>query len=488
MTDQVSGGVLPSGCGWAGDDRRSLGSRATRTRWAAIGAALAVIAGVGGVSLSGAVTGSVTPQVTSITPCRIMDTRPAPRTVGPRSTPLQAGTTHTIRVTGANGACTIPGDATSVFVNVTVVAPAATGFLTVFPAGGTRPTASLLNFASGQPSVSNLANASLSATGELSFFVSGGPVDLIADISGFSSGARLSTEQLAQLRWDRDRARPRSVTVGASPGAMAFDGTNVWVANAGGNTVSRINASTGVKVPSDIGVGSGPSALAFDGTNMWVANRLVGTLARVNAATGEPATALIVGGQPQALAFDGTRMWVANRTLGTVSAFDVVTGSGIGGQLYPPNSEPRALAFDGFRIWATLLGASKVERVDATTPLVVSFESLATALGPSAVAFDGSTIWVANQGANSVSRFSTDGVKLTPDIVVGDNPIGLAFDGRNMWVANQSSNAVSRIDVTSLSKLPDLALGSGQGGIVFDGANMWLSLPGANKVVSLRAT
>jgi YVTN family beta-propeller protein len=488
VAEQTRGGTLPDGCDWARDDRRSVGTRAIRTRWAAIGAALAVIAGVGGVSASGAINSSVTPQVTSITPCRIMDTRPAPRTVGPRSTPLQANTTHTIQVTGVNGGCRIPGDATSVFVNVTVVSPAATGFLTVFPAGAARPATSVLNFATGQPSLSNFASAALSSTGGLSFFVSGGPVDLIADISGFTTGARLSGDELTQLRWDLDRSRTKSANVGSSPTAVAFDGTNVWVANFNSKSVSRINAVTGEKVLPDITVGTGPTALAFDGTRMWVANRTAGTLTRIDVATGQVLPAIVPGSQPRGLAFDGTRMWVSSVGSDDVRAFDAATGALIGTETYPAGSDPVGIAYSGGQIWTALQSSNVVARIGTDPPFVVSLESAATGLGPSAVAFDGVNIWVANQGQNSVSRYRRDGVKITPDIAVGDNPIGLAFDGSNMWVANQNSNVVSRIDTTTSVKLPDIAVTAGAGGIVFDGANMWLSFPSQNRVVSLRAT
>jgi len=62
------------------------------------------------------------------------------------------------------------------------------------------------------------------------------------------------------------------ITVGNQPSALAFDGTNMWVANRGSDTIARYNVFTGDMVGTEIAVGIQPVALAFDGTNMWVAN------------------------------------------------------------------------------------------------------------------------------------------------------------------------------------------------------------------------
>jgi hypothetical protein len=129
-------------------------------------------------------------------------------------------------------------------MNVTLVGPAQPGFITVFPGGGDRPNASNLNYTAGQAPTPNLVDATLSSSGQLAFYASAGPVNLIADITSYTTGARLSTSDLAQNRWDHDRAKPVTVTVGSSPLGVAFDGTNIWVANVGSNNVSKINPTT----------------------------------------------------------------------------------------------------------------------------------------------------------------------------------------------------------------------------------------------------
>ena len=241
MTDQhTSSQTGPASCSC--EHRR----HGWRSRWAAIGAAIAVVAGVGGISWAGATNPQVVPSTVSITPCRVMDTRPAPNTVGPRSTPLAGGSTHTIQVTGTNGNCQIPNDAASVLVNVTVVGPLANGFLTAFPSGATRPTAANINYTAGQSPVANLVNAALGADGQLSFFASGGPVNLVADISGYTTAARMTASQVAQNRWDKDLAKPATIDVAGiseAQSVVAFDGTSIWVAGGVASGVRKFDFS-----------------------------------------------------------------------------------------------------------------------------------------------------------------------------------------------------------------------------------------------------
>ena len=97
-----------------------------RSRWAAIGAAVAVALAGGGLGIAHAVSSPPANQVTSLmTPCRLLDTRVAPYGVGARQTPLGPQETFTATVWGTNGNCTIPSTATGIVANVTVVNPTA---------------------------------------------------------------------------------------------------------------------------------------------------------------------------------------------------------------------------------------------------------------------------------------------------------------------------------------------------------------------------
>ncbi|TPW13995.1 MAG: hypothetical protein FD127_1697, partial [Acidimicrobiaceae bacterium] len=144
---------------------------ATRSRWAAIGAAVAVSMGAGGVlTTSASVDFGVRTVLVPITPCRLIDTRRPTDNVGPRATPLGAGEIYEAAVRGANGRCTIPSDAVAVELSIVAVNATAASFLTAFPSDVLRPNASNLNWVANQAPTSGSVKAALSANGHVSFF------------------------------------------------------------------------------------------------------------------------------------------------------------------------------------------------------------------------------------------------------------------------------------------------------------------------------
>jgi hypothetical protein len=130
---------------------------------------------------SNAVTPTAPEPYHPLTPARITDTRTgsglpnAGKTLGP-------ATTLDVQVTGAGGVP--PTGATAVVLNVTATGPTASSYLTVWPTGASRPTASNLNFGPGQ-TVPNLVEVGLGTNGKVSLFNAGGNVDVVVDVEGY---------------------------------------------------------------------------------------------------------------------------------------------------------------------------------------------------------------------------------------------------------------------------------------------------------------
>jgi len=194
-------------------------SSLVRSRWAAIGAAIAVTLGGGGLIGVSASNGAGQSTYTPVTPVRIMDTRSDGK-VGALDTagsgdPRQLKVTGTIATIGAGTQTVVPVGATAVSLNVTAVATETNdygGFLTVYPCG-TRPDASHMNFGSGE-TLANAVTVPISDSGNICFYVYG-KAHLLADVVGFYE---LS-----------DSAPP-----GGSTGASAYE---VWLEQ--GNTGSK---------------------------------------------------------------------------------------------------------------------------------------------------------------------------------------------------------------------------------------------------------
>ena len=154
-----------------------------RTRWAALGAVVAITLSAGGIGTAGVGSGERTVFV-AITPCRVIDTRPASQ-VGPRATPLGSNETYTVSAHGTSGRCTIPADAVALSLNVTAVGATLPTFLTIWAAGQARPGSSSLNPAPGQPPTPNAVVTDLSGAGRFSVYNKQGSVHFLADINGY---------------------------------------------------------------------------------------------------------------------------------------------------------------------------------------------------------------------------------------------------------------------------------------------------------------
>jgi hypothetical protein len=106
-----------------------------------------------------------------------------------------AGSVTQLTVGGRGG---VPASASAVALSVTVTGATAPGFITVFPCGGSIPTAATLNYAAGA-TVSNAAIVQTGPGGTVCIY-SMNELDLIVDVNGYHPvGATLKSVQPARL-------------------------------------------------------------------------------------------------------------------------------------------------------------------------------------------------------------------------------------------------------------------------------------------------
>jgi subtilase family serine protease len=120
---------------------------------------------------------------TPVGPARILDTRSH---IGvSTTTPVKADTAVSVQVAGAGG---VPATgASAVVLNVTATAPTASGYLTAYPSGSTRPTASNINWVKGETRP-NLVVVPIGAGGKVNLYNgSAGTVHFVADVFGYYS-------------------------------------------------------------------------------------------------------------------------------------------------------------------------------------------------------------------------------------------------------------------------------------------------------------
>jgi ELWxxDGT repeat protein len=112
----------------------------------------------------------------TVAPCRMVDTR--------SGAALSSGFVRTLVLVSR---CGIPSTARAVAANLTVIQPAAAGFLRVYPSGSSAPMTSTVNFSAGVTRTNNaiLALGAGDADAFLSLAGGSGGADLVVDVVGY---------------------------------------------------------------------------------------------------------------------------------------------------------------------------------------------------------------------------------------------------------------------------------------------------------------
>jgi hypothetical protein len=155
--------------------------RGSRTRWAIVGAAAAMMFGAAGLARAGSVETSSS-GYTAISPVRVVDTRVG---LGAATAPVGPGTTTFGPWTSPGP---VPPDATGVMLNVTELNGSEQSFLTVYPTTSPAdipPVASDLNWSDGSIHANQIAVALNSPEQSIDVFNAAGSVDVLVDLVGY---------------------------------------------------------------------------------------------------------------------------------------------------------------------------------------------------------------------------------------------------------------------------------------------------------------
>lgn len=313
-------------------------------------------------------------------------------------------------------------------------------------------------------------NINLIAGDNVTITPSGNSLTISSAGSQTAQAPSYNPQQIALKKWYSANQSGAGVAVGGSPYGIAFDGSNIWVSNAGTDRVAKIRASDGT-ILTTYQVGSNPRLVEFDGSNIWVANFGSSTVSKINASDGTTQT-ISVGANPWGLAFDGTNIWVACYGSNKVYKVHAKSGEVL---LTVDATGPLGLAFDGTNIWAANNSfAGSVTKISGITGTPTTTIYNTNGVFPGNIAFDGTHIWVINSGNNSMTKFlASSGANLgvfgLPSGVGG----GVAFDGAHLWVAGETRLVKFRVsDNLLIGNFPVLNIGEG---IAFDGANIWVA-------------
>jgi hypothetical protein len=114
---------------------------------------------------------------------------------------------------------------------------------------------------------------------------------------------------------DSNGAILQSVSMDAQPNFPVFDGSNIWVPNTGGNSLTVVRARDGLVLANLTGNGlSGPLQAAFDGERILVTNQTGKSLSMWKATDLTPMGTFPFSpdyvGTPNGVCSDGINFWI----------------------------------------------------------------------------------------------------------------------------------------------------------------------------------
>ena len=283
--------------------------------------------------------------------------------------------------------------------------------------------------------------------------------------------------------------------VGINPLLVKSDGADLWVANNGASTVSRVRASDGKLLDTWTGADAAYGVLIALGkvfvTGRFFANQ--GRLYQIDPTQPSGAVTTLstaVGTAPVGIAFDGQRIWIANNgepEAGSVSIITLnpVTVTHVTAGFFHPGG----ILYDGANIWVTDWvtdqGDRVIQKLDSNG-VVLQSVPLDIGTNPGFPAFDGTNIWAPNPNANTVTviRAATGSSGTVLATLSGNGlnyPEQAAFDGERILVTNAMGTSVSVWKATDLTPIGTYSVGSGGNpfGVCSDGVNFWITFPGS---------
>jgi YVTN family beta-propeller protein len=282
------------------------------------------------------------------------------------------------------------------------------------------------------------------------------PWALPPSIAPLPASVRHLAHASAKASPDIQAAVGTTLTVGSLPTGIAATNSNAYVANASSNTVSVINlaASPPVVTGSPISVGAFPAALALsgDGSQLFVANYQGNSLSIVNTSNDTVTFTVPVGGAPDAVLEIGSTVYVSNLQSGTLSVVNPSNGtagtpislpSGTSGQ-----AAPSGLAAIGTTMYVEDVRNGRVDEVNTSNGTTTG--TVAVGRLPADLSIAGSTGFATNPGSNSVSvlNLTPTPPTLTATTTVGTSPYGIAASSPlgEAFVSNSGSNNVDVVD------------------------------------------
>jgi len=241
-------------------------------------------------------------------------------------------------------------------------------------------------------------------TGELQL---GKGISGVAVGRGFVWVTRPAAGELLRVDPDLQRADPdrRVVTridLGGRPGAIAFAGGRVWVADEAGAGVTVVNPPAGRIYKRGLFPRAAPLRLGAGAGGLWVSSASTGSIRRIDLGEAVGDTSIAVGRGPSGVTVGGGIVWVANSRGDAVTRVDPATRALLG-EPVPVGDRPGGIDAGTDAVWVANAADGTVSRIDIADAETVG-GAIDVGPNPGAVVIGEEAVWVANNGDGTVIR------------------------------------------------------------------------------------
>jgi len=203
--------------------------------------------------------------------------------------------------------------------------------------------------------------------------------------------------------------------------------------------------------------GSSPSGLAWDGSHLWMADDGTDTVYKLDPSNGSVlASFKSPGSAPRGLAWDGTHLWQSDNTTRKLYKLEQAKGtvlSAVEAPVTPARArvpELGGFTWDGERLWCgTVDGwSSRMNEMDPTDGSTTRF--FFTKGYPRGLATDGTFIWNATDNGGMrlgiVYKYKlSDGLYVSQFDTPGFYPTGLVWDGHYLWCVDRQTKTIYKL-------------------------------------------
>lgn len=220
----------------------------------------------------------------------------------------------------------------------------------------------------------------------------------------------------------------------------------VWVADQLNSQVFQLNTNTMALTtfPTNLE----PTGLAFDGTNIEVAEYGNGTISAYSL-SGVFVRSMTGLTTPHTIAVDNKgQLWATSLNYSNVEIWTVATGLPKTGFMVPSASTSTGLAFDGTNMWVaggTYNSSYAAYPVNPTTFHIGTGIALPSTSGVISLAVtEGPTIWAATS-SGYLAAFSTLNNSLITSFTLTGEPVSITYAGSRLFVGNLIGTSLTRI-------------------------------------------